>query len=586
MTVWLTPDRKPFYGGTYFPARDGDRGTRTGFLTLLKQQKQRFETNPQAVRMAAQRLTQTVRRRLNVRSPLSSSQPSPVMELVTRYYGQFDHRFGGTKRAPKFPSTLPIRVLLRHHRKTNDRRALKMAETTLIKMAEGGIYDQVGGGFHRYSTDKKWLVPHFEKMLYDNALLARTYTEGYLSTGNKYFGEITQDILDYILKEMTAPHGGFYSATDADSLTPSNHREEGWFFTWTIPELQALLTQDQMEAVRRRYGVTETGNFEGRNILHIKESKDRVANSLNVSIRELEERLRRARGILYEARTQRPAPILDRKSITAWNGMMIGALAHAGFTFERPDYLRAAQKAADFVLKELVVDGRLMRSFFDGTVKYRGYLDDYAFLIDGLLTLFEATGQSKWLERSMALEKTLHTHFEDKVGGFFMTAKDHETLIAREKPSYDGAIPSGNSVHALNLLRLYALTTDDRYRQRAELLFGAFSKSLTDMPSSLSQMFLATDFREDRVKEILIVVPKGQRALASPFLSHLRSGFVPNCVLVVAEEERLTKLSRWVPWVEGKRMINNTPTAYVCEAQVCQKPTTSPLEFARQLGLQ
>ena len=201
------------------------------------------------------------------------------MELVNGYYGQFDQRYGGTRRAPKFPSTLPIRVLLRHHRKTNDQRALKMAETTLVKMAEGGIYDQVGGGFHRYSTDEKWLVPHFEKMLYDNALLARTYTEGYLSTGNEYFGAITQDILDYVLKEMTAPHGGFYSATDADSLTPSNDREEGWFFTWTVPELRALLTQEQMDAVRRRYGVTETGNFERRNILHIKESKERVANS-------------------------------------------------------------------------------------------------------------------------------------------------------------------------------------------------------------------------------------------------------------------------------------------------------------------
>ena len=239
--------------------------------------------------------------------------------------------------------------------------------------------------------------------------------------------------------------------------------------------------------------------------------------------------------------------------------MMIAAFAHAGFVFERPDYLLAAEKAADFILNELVVDGRLMRSFFEGTVKYRGYLDDYAFLIDGLLTLFEATGQLRWLESSMMLENTLQTQFEDKNGGFFMTANDHETLIAREKPSYDGAIPSGNSVHALNLLRLHAFTTDDRYRQRAELLFGAFSKSLADMPSRLSQMFLATDFREDRVKEILIVVPKANGRLADPFLNYLRSGFLPNAVLVVAEQERLVKLSRWVPWVEGKRMMLACP---------------------------
>ena len=362
------------------------------------------------------------------------------------------------------PSPLPPRPVwgaaaLRYHRRTGDERFLEMASLTLERMAAGGMHDQVAGGFHRYSTDRRWLVPHFEKMLYDNALLTIAYIEGFQATGREDFARVARDTLRYLERDMSAPEGGFYSATDADSPTPAGHREEGGFFTWTPADLEAALGKTSATAISSYYDVTPAGNFEGRSILNTPRSLQVVAKELGMQAAALEGLVRESREILYEVRAKRPPPLRDDKILTAWNGLAIGAFARAAIAFGEPRYAERAIRAAAFVLERLRVDGRLRRSFIDGQVREAAVLDDYAAMISGLLDLYEATGETRWVREAIALDAVLERDFEDREGGgFFQTSHDHEQLLAREKPSYDGAEPSGNSVHALNLLRLAEMT--------------------------------------------------------------------------------------------------------------------------------
>jgi hypothetical protein len=585
MTVWLTPDRKPFYGGTYFPARDGDRGARLGFLTLLGRLRAVFDEQPDQVAQSAAGLAEAIRQRL-APPPGGDGLPGAgvLRSAAELYRARFDAAHGGLQGSPKFPGTLPIRFLLRHHRRTGDRKSLEMAALTLDKMAAGGMYDQVGGGFHRYSTDSRWLVPHFEKMLYDNALLAVAYLEGYQATGREEFARVARDILRYVERDMTSPEGAFYSATDADSLVPGGHREEGYFFTWTPAEIEKALGKERARIVSSFYRVTAQGNFEGRNILHVPRPLPEVARELKLDPRRLGAILDEARDSLYRARAERPAPLRDEKILTAWNGLMISAYARAALVLGEERYARVAARAADFALRNLRRDGRLLRSYKDGRAHHNGYLDDYAFLTAGLLDLFEATGEPRWLSEAIALDRTLETQYEDlKGGGFFMTSADHEELLAREKPAYDGAEPSGNSVALMNLLRLHELTTEDRYRRRAERALMAFEPVLERSPSALSEMLLAVDFWTDTPKEIIIVTPPGSEG-AEPLLAELRHAFVPNRVLVVVSEgEPLAMLARIVPLVEGKLAREGKATAYVCERRVCELPTTDPRTFAKQI---
>jgi hypothetical protein len=480
-----------------------------------------------------------------------------------------------------------------------------MATLTLEKMAAGGIHDQVGGGFHRYSTDARWLVPHFEKMLYDNALLAVVYLEGHQATGRADFARVARDILRYVERDMTSPGGAFYSATDADSLTPSGHREEGYFFTWTPAEIEKVLGRERGSIVAAFYGVTEGGNFEGRSILHVPKPLAGAARDLKLEPRRLQAILDEAGEALYRARAQRPAPLRDDKILTAWNGLMISAFARAALVFGEEHYAAAAERAADFVLANLRRDGRLLRSHKDGRALHNAYLDDYAFLAAGLLDLFEATGARRWLEEAVRLDAVLEKQHEDrKEGGFYMTSADHEALLAREKPAYDGAEPSGNSVAALNLLRLHEFTTDDRYRQRFERTLAAFEPVLSRAPAALSEMLLALDFHLDTPKEIIIVTRSapggaggvdraggrtgapgaGGHAAAAALLAELRRAFVPNRVLAVVEEgPDLDALARLVPLVGGKVAGKSGATAYVCENRVCALPTDDPEVFAKQI---
>ncbi len=585
MTVWLTPDRKPFYGGTYYPARDGDRGAPTGFLTLLKKVKEGYDQKPELVRQTGSQLADVIQQTL---SPQKSGTPpleSVLLTMIEYQKTRYDQLNGGVSGAPKFPSSMPVRLLLRYFRRTGDKTVLNMAEQTLLKMAAGGLYDQAGGGFHRYSTDQKWLVPHFEKMLYDNALLIMTYLEGFQVTGHQVFKQVVDETLLYVKRDMTAPGSGFYSATDADSLTPEGKPEEGYYFTWTPEELVAALGKKDAAVVARYWDVSESGNFEGRSILNSKDPAATVAGVLRISEVTLASTVANAKKKLYVYRNQRPAPLQDKKILTAWNGLMISAFARAGLLLDNPDYIHTAQKAAQFILENLYKDKRLLRSYTDGRPRHRAYLDDYAFFIAALLDLFEADPDPIWLETALMLDKTLSVHYEDRAeGGFFMTADDHEKLIAREKPGYDGALPSGNSIAVMNLLRLAEFTSEDSYHKRAVKALAAFATLFESNPLGLSEMMMALDFSLDSPKELVIVSPKGKPLESTPFLDRFRNNYLPNRVLIQVEEgKHANKLATLMPIVKGKTTVKGKPVAYVCEKGVCQLPSLTAENFAWQI---
>ncbi|NQU65027.1 MAG: thioredoxin domain-containing protein, partial [SAR324 cluster bacterium] len=451
----------------------------------------------------------------------------------------------------------------------------------LEKMAAGGMYDQAGGGFHRYSVDAGWQVPHFEKMLYDNALLAVAYLEGFQLTGNKKYQKIVTEILRYVCRDMTTPTGAFYSATDADSLTPGGTREEGYFFTWTPVELDAVLGPELAAIAQTVYDVKAVGNFEGRSILNTPRPLADLVRSLNMTLVELETAVVKINSRLYEARKKRPQPIRDEKVLTAWNSLMISAFAKAGRVLDDDIYIEKAKTAASFILTNLYRDGRLYRCFNENRAYISAYLEDYAFLIAALLDLFESTQVVFWLEKALELDRTLEARFEDKTeGGFYMTADDHEQMIAREKPNHDGAVPSGNSVALLNLLRLEALTGRSSYRERFLRAFKLFLGSPAKSPVTLSEMLLAVDFYLGHPREIVIVMPEDRPETAKPFLDTLRLRFLPNSVLmVVSEGSDLADLVRAVPIVAGKTVQAGKATAYVCEMGVCQQPTTDLQKF-------
>jgi uncharacterized protein len=503
----------------------------------------------------------------------STSAKAALDGAAVQYRSRFDDVNGGLRGAPKFPSSLPVRFLLRDHRRNPAGDSLAMAQKTLEHMASGGIHDHVGGGFHRYSTDARWLVPHFEKMLYDNALLARTYLEAYQLTRREDFAAVAKDIFAYVERDLTSPDGAFYSASDADSLTPGGKREEGWFFTWTPAEIEKALGVQNARIFDSYYGVTAAGNFEGRSILFAPVPAGDGAKTLEG-----------ARETLRLERAKRPLPARDEKILTAWNGLMISAYARASLVLADATLLQRAERAAEYVLRTLQKDGRLLRAAKDGQAKTAGYLDDYAFMIGALLDLHEATGGLRWLEEAIRLDQVLAHHYEDASGGgFFLTGDDQEKLLARDKPSYDGAEPSGNSIALSNLLRLHELTTTESYRERAERAVKSFGSTLATTPTSMSEALLALDFIADVPKEIVIVTPSA-RTEAEPFLAKLREVFLPNAVLVVVPEgEPLRTLEKVIPLVSSKIAKGGKATAYVCEKRTCALPTADPEVFARLL---
>ncbi len=576
MTVFMTPDGKPFFAGTYFPARDGDRGARLGFLSIVRRLDEAWRTERERVTGSAEEITSELQKLMRPLAP-TDLPPLAVVDHAVRFYaGRYDPAWGGLAPAPKFPSSLPIRVMLRHHARTGDASSLEMAATTFAKMADGGIHDQVGGGFHRYSTDDRWLVPHFEKMLYDNALLVAAGVELWQVTGDARVERVVRDTLAYVERDMTSPPGAFFSATDADSLSPEGKREEGFYFTWTPEELEAELGEERARTCMDAWGVTAGGNFEGRSILWRPHPSTITP--------DIERVLDEARPLLLRARNERPLPLRDEKVLCGWNGLMISAFARAGFAFDEPRFVDVAARAARFVLEHMRGEnGRLMRTFKDGVARNAGTLDDHAFFLQGLLDLFEAGGDPRFLDEARALERVVALAFEDVArGGFFLTAADGEPLLAREKPAHDGAEPSGNSVHALNLARLAALLDDDAMRTRAERTVQAFGQVLARHPGALSEMLLAVDMLHAVPREIVLVAPAtpeagdAMRALLAP----LRRAFLPNRVIVQAPE---SGGPAQLALLEGRVAVDGKPTAYVCERRACKLPATTPDALAARL---
>ena len=585
LNVWLTSAREPFYGGTYFPARDGDRGASTGFLTLLRKIDASYRRPGTSLGQSARKLTLALHSALS--SPSAGDLPGPatLRKAMESYQRAFDSEEGGLRGASKFPATLPVRFLLRFHRRSGDAQSLRMATLTLEKMAAGGIHDQVGGGFHRYSTDARWRVPHFEKMLYDNALLSLAYLEGYQVTGRQDFARVARETLRYLQRDMMSPEGAFYAATDADSNDSQGRPAEGWFFTWTPGDLRTVLGETRARLALACFGVTTGGNFlGGRSILYREKPPEEAARELGLSPAQARASLDACRDDLYRERLRRSAPHRDEKIVTAWNGLAVSAFARASLALGDPTYARQANRTADFLLKRALLGDRLRRSVVAGVARQDGFLSDYAFLEAGLLDLYEATGNPERLSQALSLDSLLEKRFEDtQGGGFFLTAEDGEKLLVREKPSEDGAEPSGNSVAVMNLLRLHELTTQQRFRERAERGLKSFGAILAENPTALSEMLLAVDFHDDAPREIVLVAPHRKEEVV-PFLERLRRVYLPNKVLVVSTEgKELSAQADQIPLLSGKQALQGKTTAYVCENRVCRLPTTSPAEFERQI---
>ena len=584
MTVVMTPDREPFFGGTYFPARDGDRGSRKGFLTILGELEKRYRENPaEAVRQAKQ-VSERIRAISQPGRPGTVPGPEALQRAAQGFAARFDARWGGFGQRPKFPRPVTLDFLLRYHRRTQDAHALHMVAHTLRKMAAGGMYDHLGGGFHRYSVDSRWLVPHFEKMLYDNGQLTATFLDAFQLTQEPLFSRVAQEVLDYVAREMTAAGGAFFSATDADSSTPSGHSEEGWFFTWTPAEIETLLGAEGLALFKATYAVTDRGNFEGRNILHTPVSYAQVAARQGMSEETLRRKLAPYRKTLYDARAKRPAPILDDKILTSWNGLMISAFARGGRILDVPTYTQRAERAADFILTQMVDrKGRLYRTHRDGRSKILGYLDDYAFFIAALLDLYEATGALRWYEAAVTLQAQQDAHFLDAdSGGYFTTSGDHEVLLAREKPDYDGAEPSGNSVTAMNLLRLYAFNSQDTYRRRADGVFSAFARSLGRGSISQPALLSALDMRLDKPIQVVLVHPEGVDGKAMSDV--VRKHYLPNRAIATVSSASAARQQQAIPLLKAKTAQGGRTTAYVCEEGRCERPTSDPTVFAQQLA--
>jgi uncharacterized protein len=474
----------------------------------------------------------------------------------------FDTVNGGFGQAPKFPPSMVLSFLLRQSQRTKNNAILAAVEKTLAKMARGGMYDQLGGGFHRYSVDEKWLIPHFEKMLYDNALLSRIYLDAFLVTGKEFYRQITTEILDYVVREMTHSSGGFYSSQDADS-----EGEEGKFFAWTPEQVTALLGAEDAKIFNRYFDVSEFGNFEhGTSALHIDDEISTVAKVLNITTERLSEVITRGKKILFESRELRIKPARDEKILTAWNGLMLRSFAEAARVLNREDYLQIAIRNAEFLTKELKRDGRLLRTHKDGQSKLNAYQEDYAYLIDGLLSLYEATFDEKWFSEARALADTMIEQFWDETdGGFFFTSNDHEKLINRAKESYDNASPSGNSVAAHVLQRLALFTNEARYRDCAERTIKLLANSISRYPNAFGHLLCAMDLYLSNPHEIAII---GDRK--NSLIDVVYDRYLPNKVVACATPNEISAIKL----LEGRSQVEDKNTAYVCHNYLCEAPVT------------
>jgi len=565
MSVFLTPDLEPFYAGTYFPPTSNYG--RPGFSELISQLASHYKTQRAEVDKNADRIADAVRHHLASDTSSATVTEKAVDRAVATMKQRFDPVWGGFGGAPKFPHTMDLMLLMRDYRDTGDEEALRMVTHSLDKMARGGMYDQIGGGFHRYSVDAQWLIPHFEKMLYDNALLAKTYLEGGQVTGNDWYTGIAAEIFDYVIREMQDSDGGYYSSTDADS-----EGEEGIFFIWTPEEIEQVLGEEDGKVVCAYYSVEKGGNFEGKTTLWIPKDPAEVAKELGIPIGRLSETLERSKPKLYAERAKRIPPGLDDKILTDWNGLMISSMAFGAFVLDEPRYLESAKGAAAALLEHQWDGDVLLHTRRQGKSHLTGMLSDYANTVMGLIDLYLASGEATWLASAIEIHKSMIEKFEDKSsGGFFNTIAGQADLLVRTKTGSDGATPSGNSVAALNAIRLAALTGDASYQEQGTRTFLAFGQALTSQGLGHPLMLNAVDFHHHGAQELVLVGPDS--GAAKTFLDPLRAKFAPYLVWVKAGEEGIEQIA---PIVKGKEPLEGKPTAYLCRDQACQAPTTDP----------
>lgn len=584
LTIVMTPDKKPFFATTYVP-KEGRFG-RAGMMDLVPRLHEIWQNRKEDVLKSADQITELLQQSQSSSEKTEELTKSDLDKTYDQLHQRFDPFYGGFGSAPKFPTPHTLSFLLRNWKRTHNAKTLEMVEKTLDGMRAGGIYDQIGFGFHRYSTDKKWLVPHFEKMLYDQALLTLAYTEAYQATGKLRYKETVQEILTYILRDMTSPEGGFYSAEDADS-----EGEEGKFYVWDESELRKIIGSDS-DLFIKVFNVKSDGNFvdsvtnemPGTNILHLNKSWSEIAKENDVTEKELRQIVERSRKRLFEVREKRIHPYKDDKILTDWNGLMIAAMAHASQALQDPQYAEAAKKSANFILQKMKRDdGSLLHRYREGEAGLPAHVDDYAFFIWGLLELYEATFDPAWLKSAIELNQYLIAHYWDNQrGGFYFTSDKGEELITRTKEIYDGAVPSGNSVAMSNLLRLGRITANTDFEKKAAQIAKTFSESVRMAPSAHTMLMQALDFAIGPSYEI-VIAGNPEADDTKKMIQALGQHFLPNKIVLMRPlDSENPEISSIAEFTKYQKAVNDKATAYVCVKYACKNPTTDP---ARMLEL-
>jgi uncharacterized protein len=576
MTMFLTPDLKPFYGGTYFPP--APRHGMPAFPQVLLAIADSYRNRRDDVMASATTITSE----LNKINRFVASSEMLTHDILTQAFlglsRNYDQTFGGFGSAPKFPPSMGLMFLLRYAKRTNSTEALQMVETTLKRMAAGGMYDHLGGGFARYSVDARWLVPHFEKMLYDNALLARTYLYAYQQTHDPEYRRIAEETFEYIIRDMTDRSGGFYSSEDADS-----EGEEGKFYVWSPGEVISILGEEEARLFCEFYDVTEGGNFEhGKSILNTPRSLEEFAGEKGLDIDSTWRRLKAAGTRLFHVREGRVRPGRDEKCLAAWNGLMLTAFAEAANILNRDDYRQVAIRNADFILNHLMHEGRLRRTYKDGQAKLNGYLEDYAYVIEGLLAVYEATFETRYFIAARELADTMIAQFWDAAdGGFFFTSEDHEELITRTKDYFDNAIPSGNSVAAQVFLKLHLLTMEGDYQKFAAMILRTMQQAMTRYPSAFGYLLGGLDFYLSEAKEIALIGDVDSHEVRL-FIEEIYSRYLPNKAVAGCEPNDQQAIAA-IKLLADRPMVDGKATAYVCRNYTCLAPATTTQELAARL---
>ncbi len=570
MTMFLTPDGKPFYGGTYFPPED--RQGMPGFPRILMGVSQAYRERPADVEKSVSQILAALQRMSESQPTERNFPPGIIGDSSEKIARAYDSDHGGLGQAPKFPNAGVYELFLRHFHQSKSERYLEMVTHTLMEMAQGGIYDHLGGGFHRYSVDAKWLVPHFEKMLYDNAQLLRIYSQAYMITQEPRFKSVVEETAGYLLREMLHSEGGFYSTQDADS-----EGEEGKFFVWTTEEINHLIGAEDGEIFCRIYDVSDQGNFEEKNILHPILTIEQASKLFRKDRAEIDALVANAKQKLFTEREKRIKPFRDEKIIAAWNGLALSGLAEAIKVFTSTTCIEAVNRTIEFIFSKMFRDGFLLHTYKDGQAKLLGYLDDYASVAIGLLDVYEAIFDRSALDRSIQLTDIMVREFwDEKDGGFFYTGTSHEPLISRTKPAFDGSVPSGNAMATQLLLRLFHITGNDDYRKRAEKVLRCYYDAMESQPFGFAHMLCALDFYLNKPKEV-VLVGKISDPETRALVKEIHQLYLPNKVLQLVDPNQ--SLDQISPLLQGKSQIDGKSTAYVCYDFTCSVPVTSWTEL-------